>query len=163
MRISDWSSDVCSSDLLGRDRHRDAGDVAVVHWRDGENRLNQASVQRWHEVLDELEAVEGPLAVVIVGEGRFFSNGLDLDGMAADPTGAPAVLDGVHRIFGRLLLLPAYTVAALNGHTFAAGAMMACSVDQRVMRDDRGYWCLPAVALGTPVTHALFAAVPTQL
>src|SRR3546814_3972515 len=38
-----------------------AGDVAVVHWRDGENRLNQASVQRWHEVLDELEAVEGPL------------------------------------------------------------------------------------------------------
>src|SRR3546814_14033382 len=79
-----------------------AGDGAVVHWRDGENRLNQASVQRWHEVLDELEAVEGPLAVVIVGEGRFFSNGLDLDGMAADPAGAPAVLDGVHRIFGRL-------------------------------------------------------------
>src|SRR3546814_6501779 len=75
-----------------------AGDVAVVHWRDGENRLNQASVQRWHEVLDELEAVEGPLAVVIVGEGRFFTNGLDLDGMVADPEGAPRTEENTSNI-----------------------------------------------------------------
>lgn len=47
------------------------GSVAVVRWRDGENRFNRASVDRWHQVVYELEAVDGPLAVVVVGEERF--------------------------------------------------------------------------------------------
>lgn len=139
------------------------GDVAVLRWRDGENRFNPGSVARWHEVLDELEAVDGPLAVVVVGEGRFFSNGLDLDGFAADPESAGAVVDGVHRLFGRFLLLPAYTAFALNGHTFAGGAMLACCGDVRVMREDRGYWCLPEVDLGLPLTEPMFAAVTSRL
>ena len=139
------------------------GDVAVIHWQDHENRFNTASVSRWHEIIDELEATTGPLAVVITGEGKFFSNGLDLDSFAGDPQAAKSVIDGVHRLFGRLLLLPAYTVAALNGHTFAAGAMLACTVDARVMRTDRGYWCLPEVDLGLPLTPPMFAAVTSRL
>lgn len=139
------------------------GDVAVLRWRDGENRLNRASVDRWHEVLDEVEATEGPLAVVIVGEERFFSNGLDLEAFAADPEGAGPVVDDVHRLLGRLLLFPAYVVAALNGHTFAGGAMLACCTDLRVMRQDRGYWCLPEADLGLPLTDAMFAAVTARL
>jgi enoyl-CoA hydratase/carnithine racemase len=139
------------------------GDVAVVRWDDGENRFNTASVARWHEVLDELAAVEGPLAVVLTGTGKFFSNGLDLDAFAAEPDSAGAVVDGVHRLLGRLLLFPAYTVAALNGHTFAGGAMLACCTDSRVMRSDRGYWCLPEADLGLPLTEPMFAAVTARL
>lgn len=139
------------------------GDVAVVRWDDGENRFNTASVARWHEVLDELAVVEGPLAVVVTGTGKFFSNGLDLDAFAAEPESAGHVVDEVHRLFGRLLLFPAYTVAALNGHTFAGGAMLACCVDHRVMRTDRGYWCLPEADLGLPLTDAMFAAVTARL
>ncbi len=139
------------------------GDIAVLHWRDGENRFTTASVARWHEVLDELETVSGPLAVVITGEGRFFSNGLDLDGFAADPESAGAVVSEVHRLFGRLLVFPGYTVGALNGHTFAGGAMLACCLDARVMRDDRGYWCLPEADLGLPLTPEMFAAVTARL
>lgn len=141
---------------------RDDG-VAVVRWSDGENRFSVASVARWHEVLDELESTDGALAVVLTGEGKFFSNGLDLEGFAATPDLAGAVVSGVHRLLGRLLLFPAYTVAALNGHTFAAGAMLACCADARVMRADRGYWCLPEVDLGLPLTPAMFAAVTARL
>ena len=137
--------------------------MAIVRWHDGENRFNAASVARWHAVLDELDAVDGPLAVVITGEGKFFSNGLDLEGFAADPAAAGAVVAEVHRLLGRLLLFPAYTVAALNGHTFAAGAMVSCCVDARVMRADRGYWCLPEVDLGLPLTPGMFAAVTARL
>lgn len=139
------------------------GDVAVVRWRDGENRFNRTSVARWHEVLDELEAVDGPLAVVVVGEGKLFSNGLDLEAFAAEPDTAGAVVDEVHRLFGRLLVFPAYVVAALNGHAFAGGAMLACCADVRVMREDRGYWCLPEADLGLPLTEAMFAAVTARL
>jgi enoyl-CoA hydratase/carnithine racemase len=139
------------------------GDVRVLRWSDGENRFHRASVERWHGVLDELEAVEGPLAVVVTGDGKFFSNGLDLDGFAADPDSAGHVVSEVHRLFGRMLVLPAYTVAALNGHTFAGGAMLACCVDARVMREDRGYWCLPEADLGIPLTPEMFAAVTARL
>lgn len=140
-----------------------AGTVAVVRWHDGENRFNESTLSRWHDVLDELEAVEGPLAVVITGEGKFFSNGLDLEALAASPAAVDAVLVELHRLFGRLLLFPAYTVGALNGHSFAAGAMMACCLDYRIMREDRGYWCLPEADLGLPLTPGMFAAVTARL
>jgi Delta3-Delta2-enoyl-CoA isomerase len=139
------------------------GDVAVVRWDDNENRFNRASVDRWHAVVDELMAIEGPLAVVVTGTGKFFSNGLDLESFSADPAAAAGVIDDVHRLFGRMLMLPAYTVGALNGHTFAGGAMLACTFDSRVMRNDRGYWCLPEVDLGLPVTPQMFAAVTSRL
>lgn len=139
------------------------GDVAVVRWNDTENRFNRSSVDRWHAVVDELVATEGPLAVVVTGTGKFFSNGLDLDSFSADPANAAGVIDDVHRLFGRMLTLPAYVVGALNGHTFAGGAMLACTFDSRVMRNDRGYWCLPEVDLGLPVTPQMFAAVTARL
>jgi len=139
------------------------GHVAVVRWAQGENRFHRESVVRWHEVVDELEAVEGPLAVVVAGEGKFFSNGLDLDSFAADPDAMGFVVGEVHRLFGRMLLLPAYVVGALNGHTFAAGAMLACCFDRRVMREDRGFWCLPEADLGIPLTGPMFATVTARL
>ncbi len=141
----------------------DRGDVRVVRLRDGENRFDRTSVDRWHDVLGELERIEGPLAVVITGEGKFFSNGLDLDWMQAHPDDAGPMVEDVHRLLGRLYLLPAYTVAALNGHAFAGGAMLACAADVRVMRTDRGYWCLPEVDLGLPLTGPMFAAVTARL
>jgi enoyl-CoA hydratase/carnithine racemase len=139
------------------------GAVRVLRWHDGENRFNTASVARWHEVLDELELLDGPLALVLVGEGKFFSNGLDLDAMGARPDDSARIVDGVHRLLGRMLLFPAYTVAAVNGHAFAAGAMLSATFDRRVMREDRGYWCLPEVDLGLPLTDPMMAAVTARL
>jgi Delta3-Delta2-enoyl-CoA isomerase len=140
----------------------EVGPVRVLHWRDGENRFNGASMAAWHAVLDDLEHVDGPLALVAVGEGKFFSNGLDLDWISAAHD-APAFMADVHRLLGRMLVFPAYTVAALNGHTFAAGAMLSSAFDHRIMRDDRGYWCLPEVDLGLPLTPAMTATVTAKL
>lgn len=138
------------------------GPVRVVHWDDGENRFQGDSMAAWHGVLDELEAVDGPLALVTVGTGKFFSNGLDLDWLSSAPD-ASAFMSEVHRLFGRMLVFPAYTVAALNGHTFAAGAMLSSAFDHRIMRDDRGYWCLPEVDLGLPLTPGMTATVTARL
>ena len=140
-----------------------SGDVVVVTWNDGDNRYRDDSVAEWHALLDDLEAAEGPLALVVTGSGRFFSNGLDLDWMSAHPDEAQAMLAGVHRLFGRMMTLDCYTVAAVNGHAFAGGAMLTCAFDERIMREDRGYWCLPEVDLGLPLTPAMYATVAARL
>ena len=139
------------------------GHVRIIRWDDGENRVNLDSMTEWHAALDELGAVEGPLAVVATGTGKFFSNGLDLDRFAVEPDEAGPTVAALHQLLGRLLLFPAYSVAAVNGHAFAAGAMISSCFDARVMRSDRGYWCLPEVDLGLPFSEGMAAAVSARL
>ena len=138
--------------------------VYVLAMDNGENRFNAASIARLHELLDELDAVEGPKALVTVGAGKFFSNGLDLDWLMSDAAAdAPDFMDGVHRLFGRILFNEAYTVAAINGHAFAGGAMLATAHDHRVMRSDRGYFCIPEVDLGLPLTDGMTAVLQARI
>jgi len=139
------------------------GAVAILRWNDGENRVNVDSMTEWHAALDQLEAVDGPLALVAIGAGKYFSNGLDLDRFAADPEEVGPTIHLLHLLLGRLLLFPAYCVAAINGHAFAAGAMISACFDARVMRSDRGYWCLPEVDISLPLDEGLTAAVSARL
>jgi enoyl-CoA hydratase/carnithine racemase len=139
------------------------GAVAILRWNDGENRVNSESMAEWHAALDQLEAIEGPLSLVATGTGKFFSNGLDLDRFAGDPDEAAAAITGFKLLMGRLLLFPAYTVAAINGHAFAAGAMISSCFDARVMRSDRGYFCFPEVDIALPFDAALTAVVSARL
>jgi enoyl-CoA hydratase/carnithine racemase len=138
------------------------GDVWVLRMTDGENRFNRTSIDALHAALDAVEATTGPCALVTTGEDKFFSNGLDLDWLSSTG-GDERFIDDVHRLFGRLLGFPAYTIAAVNGHAFAGGAMLASAHDAIVMREDRGYWCLPEVDLGLPLTPAMYATVAAHV
>lgn len=142
------------------------GSVFVLHMRSGENRVNEAFVGQFHEALDEIEASEGEAALVTTGEGKFYSNGLDLEGFAAGTAGDPKlVMDGLDRLFARLLTFPTATAAAINGHAFAAGGMLALAHDFRVMRADRGFFCLPEVDLGmgVPLNRGMYAVIGARL
>lgn len=140
-----------------------AGAVRIIRMSDGENRFNRHSIDALHGHLDDIEREAPPLAVVTTGEGKFFSNGLDLDWMATAGDDAGPMLRDVQRLFGRMLRFPALTVAAVNGHAFAAGAMFASAHDFVVMREDRGYWCVPEVDLGLPLTAAMYAVLSAKL
>jgi enoyl-CoA hydratase/carnithine racemase len=139
------------------------GSVHVLHWHDDENRFNRHSLDALNRALDQVEQAEGPCALVTTGEGKFYSNGLDLDWIMHAGDEANGFVAEVHRLLGRMLTFPAVTVAAINGHAFAAGAMLATAHDFRVMRDDRGYWCLPEVDLGLPLTPAMAAVICAKL
>jgi Delta3-Delta2-enoyl-CoA isomerase len=69
----------------------------------------------------------------------------------------------VHALFARVLEFPMITVAAMNGHAFAAGAMFALAHDYRVMRSDSGYFCLPEVDIQIPFTPAMTALIQARL
>ena len=55
------------------------------------------------------------------------------------------------------------TVAAIPGHAFAAGAMLALAHDHRMMRADRGFWCVQKVDLGMAFTPGMTALLRARL
>jgi enoyl-CoA hydratase/carnithine racemase len=142
---------------------RHEGSVAVLTWNDGENRINADSLARLNALLDELEATSGPLSLVLIGVGKFFSNGLDLERFGDKPVEFMATLEELERTIGRLFLFPAYTVAALNGHAFAGGALLSCAFDYRVMREDRGYWCMNEAEIGLALDERLWSILNHRL
>jgi Delta3-Delta2-enoyl-CoA isomerase len=139
------------------------GAVFVLTLGDDENRFHPDRLTAINAALDEVEAADGPKAVVTTGEGKFYSNGLDLNFMAASPEAAEQNLADVHALFARVLAFPAPIVAAVQGHAFAAGAMLALAHDLIVMRGDRGYFCLPEVDLGIPFTAGMNAVIRSRL
>jgi Delta3-Delta2-enoyl-CoA isomerase len=140
----------------------EVGPVWVLHFRSGENRFNQEFVSELDDALDRVEGSGLPTALVTTGAGKFYSNGLDLEWLGTAPDAA-TFLEQVHRLLVRVLTFPAVTVAAVNGHAFAAGAMLASAHDFMIMRSDRGYWCLPEVDLGLPLTPTMYAVVAARL
>jgi Delta3-Delta2-enoyl-CoA isomerase len=137
--------------------------VFVLDLGDGENRFHPDWIAEVRTALDEVEKASDSHALVTAATGKFYSNGLDLDWLGAHGEQYNAYVNSVHELFARLLTLPVVTVAALQGHTFAAGAMWSLAHDFRVMRADRGYWCLPEADLGIPFTRGMSALIQARL
>jgi enoyl-CoA hydratase/carnithine racemase len=140
------------------------GDVFVLRLDAGENRFNAAVLDAVGRALDEVEAAPAPAALVVTGTGKFFTNGLDLDEMsAAGPAGAEAYVARVLATLGRVLTLPVSTVAAVNGHAFGAGALLALVTDFAVMRADRGFFCMPEIDMKFPLHPGMVAILQARL
>ena len=143
---------------------RREGSVFVLTLQAGENRLNRPFLDALNRAVDTVEASPGPAALVTVGEEKFYSTGLDLDWLGgAGQTEAPRFVDAVIALFARLVALDVPTVAAINGHAFAAGGMLALAHDFRVMRADRGFFCLNEVDIGLPLHPGMVALVKSRL
>ena len=138
-------------------------DVFVLDLGDGENRLHPDWIADVSGALDEVEKADGPRALVTAASGKFFSNGLDLEWLGANADRQREYVVSVQELFARVLSLPLITVAALQGHTFAAGAMLSLAHDFRVMRADRGFWCLPEAEIGIPFTRGMSALIQARL
>ena len=139
--------------------------VFILTMDEEDNRFNAKSLGRLTEILDEVESAAGPAALVTTGTGKFYSNGLDLDwimGGEADWTFADLAMEA-QRVFARTLTFRRPTVAAINGHCFAAGAMWSLAHDFRVMRADRGFWSMPEVNIRIPFTPGMSALIQARL
>jgi enoyl-CoA hydratase/carnithine racemase len=140
------------------------GPVLVLQMRAGENLFNPKFITALNAALDEAERAVEPTALVLTGNGKFFSNGLDLAWMSGPGKDhAGEVVVGMQRILARVLASPLVCVAALNGHAFAGGAMLALACDFRVMRTDRGFFCIPEIDLGLPLAPGMAALIQARL
>jgi Delta3-Delta2-enoyl-CoA isomerase len=141
---------------------RDAS-VWVLRMQGGENRFGLEWLDSVNAALDRVEASESPRALVTTGEGKFYSNGMDLDWLASEPERAGDYLRSIYALLGRVLGFPAITVAAVNGHAFGGGALLASAHDFAVMRADRGFWCMPEADLGLPLTAEYMSVLTAKL
>ncbi|GLY28281.1 enoyl-CoA hydratase-related protein [Kineosporia sp. NBRC 101731] len=140
------------------------GEVFVLDLGDDENRFRPDWMAEVSGALGEVAHADGPRALVTTGTGKIYSNGLDLDWLRnRDDQQFVDYVVAVHELFAKLLELPVPTVAAVQGHAFAAGAMLTLAHDFRVMRADRGWFCLPEVDLGIPFTRAMAALIQARL
>lgn len=118
-----------------------------------------------HAALDAVEAEsDGPAALLITGTGKAFSVGLNVQTvMAYQPEQMATFNKEIRRLFGRLVSFPLPTIAAINGHAFAAGAVLALACDYRVMREDRGWFCLSEVDVGVPMDPDVMVMMQAKL
>jgi len=127
--------------------------------------LDNDSISALHETLDAIEAKgDGPGALVLTGSGKAFSTGINLAAvMQYTPEQLETFSVELPRLFARLLNFPLPTIAAINGHTFAGGAFLALVCDYRIMREDRGWFCISEVDVGVPIGDEMMAVAQAKL
>ena len=138
-------------------------DVFVLNLGDTENRFHPDWLAEVDGLIDEVQAATGPKALVTTASGKFFSNGLDLDWLGSNSDQFLPYVISVHHLFERVLALPVPSVAAIQGHAFAGGGMLALAHDFRVMRADRGFFCLPEVDINIPFSRGMSGLIQGRL
>jgi len=132
------------------------GNVAVATFNDGENRFNPAFLSAFFEALDRIETDTAASALVVKSaHAKIFSNGIDLQWLVPhiqrnDLETCKDYFFQLNGVFKRLVTYPMPAIAAINGHAFAGGAILACAFDFRFMQTGRGFFCFPEVDLGIP-------------
>lgn len=137
-------------------------EIAVVNLGDDENRFSPAFLDDFNAALDQAVA-DGAQGLVTTAGGKFYSNGLDLEWLGAHAEQMQRYVARVQALLARVLALPIPTAAAVVGHAFGAGAMLAIAHDLRVMRSDRGYFCFPEVDIHIPFTAGMAALIQSKL
>jgi len=141
------------------------GTVAVVTLSNGANFQNLNFSTRMNEIFDEVLADDGVYALVLTSDDvKNFSQGVDIEWLGQrlqekDFESMKAFMYATNRVFKRLLQMPLPTIAAINGHAFGNGAMLACACDFRFMKRDRGYFCFPEVDISIPFLPGMIAFV----
>lgn len=101
-----------------------------------------------HKCLDQVENNEGPTALVITGSHpSLFCGGMDMNYLLENgPKAGIDLFSHCMKLFGRILELGVMTIAAINGHAYAGGFMLAMACDIRI--STKANFCMSEIKLG---------------
>lgn len=147
---------------------RTESDVAIITIDRGENRMNDEFIDQVNGAMDEALRHPELKAIITTGGGeKFYSNGLDLIWMMEIQRSYPDYLltfiERWHNLMIRMLTCPVLTIAAVNGHAYAGGGILSMAHDLRIMREDRGYWCMNEAQMGFIVPDYICKFYSTKL
>jgi enoyl-CoA hydratase/carnithine racemase len=138
--------------------------VVILRLAKDKNLVDSEFLAAMNAELDRVEADADATGLIVTGNDKYFSNGFDLEFLGRlDREQLPIFIRDAQRLVARVLTFPMPTVAAVNGHAFGIAAMFALAHDQRVMRADRGWWCLPEIDLELPFAPFMTALIRARL
>ncbi|KAI9290848.1 ClpP/crotonase, partial [Neoconidiobolus thromboides FSU 785] len=154
------------------------GNIYVMKLTNKDNRLTPATIPVLIQAMDEIEqdfltirqedikaskSLTGA-ALVTIGNGHIYSNGLDFELIMSGKISTTDFFENYyHQLCLRVLNLPFATVAAINGHAFAGGMMLALCHDYKVMRQDRGFLCMPEIDLPSALSPGMMSILKTSV
>lgn len=130
-----------------------SGGIATLTLRRGKvNALNGAVINQLRGTLKTLECDPEVKAIVLTGAGKFFSFGFDIpEFLSFTKEQFTEYLTSFTELYTYIFLYPKPIVAALNGHTIAAGCMLALACDYRVMVSGKAKIALNEISFGSSV------------
>ncbi|XP_035824895.1 enoyl-CoA delta isomerase 2, peroxisomal [Aplysia californica] len=139
--------------------------IAVLVMNNGENKLNDDFLDSFHTMLDDVEGEDTCVGLITTGVGKFYSTGLDLPWLLKrSPEEIERFFISLWQFWRRLMVFPVPTVAAINGHCFAGGAILAFAHDLRTMKDEgRGWICLNEVFINRRFPKSTLSLVQAKL
>ena len=147
------------------------GSTAILSMNSAENRHNPEFLAEFNQHLDAIEADQNIKSIVLTSASeKNWSLGIDLKWMS-QPTNSPEIIadfmQEITSLLKRIVTFPVPIIAALNGHAYGNGAVLACACDFRFMKSDRGFFCFPEVDVLVPFFPSMFPlinkAVPQAL
>jgi len=137
------------------------GTVAVMIMNNGENRHNLEWADAMLSIYAEIIADTDIKAIVLTSsDPKNFCLGVDTDWMlkTMGENDFPQLSRWLYKnneVFKAMLMAPVPTIAAINGHAFGNGAMLAGACDFRFMRADRGFFCFPELNIGIQLAPSM--------
>jgi len=139
------------------------GSVFVVTMIDdaNSNTFTMDMITEFNAIYDEIEKTPGDAAMVLTSSSaKFFCNGINLQWYLEQTEENQAkFLYEFKKFFLRSSLMNLPTVGCITGHAFAGGAILASSMDFRIMRNDRAKFCFPEVTYNMPLGDTLIAVI----
>lgn len=120
------------------------------------NAINTEFLQALHDATSAAEADDSVRAVIVTGTGRFFSAGLDIKEMQTKGAGELAKLGGGKDGIYRLWRLTKPTIAMVDGHALAGGAILMLACDFRIASRGAFKIGVTETALGLPLPNGAF-------
>jgi len=139
------------------------GSTAVLAMNTPENRHNPEFLAEFNQQLDDIESDKSIKSVVLTSANeKSWSLGIDLEWMS-QPSNTPEIIadfmTGVTGLLKRIVTFPMPVIAALNGHSYGNGAVLACACDFRFMKSDKGFFCFPEVDVMVPFFPSMFPLI----
>lgn len=138
-----------------------AGTARIVLNNPPVNVIDIPMMEELSHALSEIESRHDVFAIVLSGEGKEFSAGVDV--AAHTPDKIEEMLTKFHGVIRALVATKKVTIAAVHGHCLGGGAELAMVCDL-VYTTDSAQWGFPEIKLGCypPVACTALAALVGQ-
>jgi len=131
---------------------KDDGIATVTLSRGKVNALNEPMIEQLNSYFMDLENDETVKAIILTGQGNFFSFGFDIpEFLSYSKDSFIKCLSKFTDLYTYVFLFPKPVIALLNGHTMAGGCMLAIACDYRIMVSGKAKVSLNEIGFGSSV------------